>query len=71
MSDFFTTDELADLFGYANAQSVHSAISRGSFPCPTYRIGGGRRVADREVVRAYFRHHRERGIKQLSESLGA
>ena len=64
---YFTTEELAELFGYASAQSVHSAISRGTFPCPTYRAGK-RRVADCEVVTAYFRHHREQGIKELSES---
>ena len=65
---YFTTEELADLFGYASVQSVHCAISKGTFPVPTYRCGK-RRVADREVVTAFFKYHREKGAKQLSENL--
>ncbi len=70
MTDVFTTEELAELFCYSSAQSVHSAISRNSFPVPTYRCGK-RRVADVEVVKAYFKHHRDQGIQQLSERLRA
>ena len=61
---YFTTEELANLFGYASMQSVHSAISKGTFPIPTYKLGK-RRVGDREVVTAYFRYHREQGMQQL------
>ena len=61
---YFTTEELAGLFGYANVQSVHCAISKGTFPVPTYKVGK-RRVADREVVTAFFKYHREQGMQQL------
>ena len=65
MKDFLTTEELTDLFGYASVQSVYTSISKGTFPIPTYKLGK-RRVADRAVVQAFFRYHREKGMHQLS-----
>ena len=58
-------EDLTILFNYKNVESTQRAISRGTFPVPTYRVGK-RRVADREVVRAYFRKMRDEGLKEVS-----
>ena len=65
MKDFYTTEELSVLFGYASVQSVHTSICKGTFPIPTYKLGK-RRVADRAVVKAFFTYQREKGMHQLS-----
>ena len=62
---YWTLDELFELFGYGNKHSAHVAISRGCFPVATYKLGG-RRVADREVVREFFRAHRRAGVEALA-----
>lgn len=62
---YVSTEDLTILFGYKNTESTLRAISRKTFPVPTYRVGG-RRVADREVVRAYFRRMRDEGLKEVS-----
>ena len=59
-----SSDDLVELFGYANKASLYSAISRGTFPIPTYKIGK-RRVADRELVDGFFARHREQGQAAL------
>jgi len=58
-------EDLTILFNYKNVESTQRAMSRGTFPVPTYRVGK-RRVADREVVRAYFRKMRDEGLKEVS-----
>jgi len=63
---YWTIDELADLFGYANKQSLHNAISLGRFPCPTYKIGK-HRVADKAVVESFFISKRDEGLAELGE----
>ncbi len=62
---FFTLDEIYELFLYKSKQSAYVAISRGCFPVPTYKLGG-RRVADREVVREFFRAQRRAGAEVLA-----
>ena len=62
---YLTTEELAIWFGYASPQSVHTAISKDTFPIPTYKLGK-LRVADREVVSAFFDARREEGMQQLA-----
>ena len=54
-------EELTVLFNYKNVESSLRAISRKTFPIPTYKLSG-RRVADREVVRDYFRKMRAEGL---------
>lgn len=53
--------ELTIVFNYKNRHSTRAAISRGTFPVATYRMGG-KRVADREVVKEYFRRMRDEGL---------
>ncbi len=65
---YFTLDEIYELFLYKNKQSAYVAISRGCFPVPTYRLAG-RRVADREVVRAFFRVQRQVGAELLRQRI--
>ena len=65
---FFTLDEIYELFLYKNKRSAYVAISRGCFPVATYKIAG-RRVADREVVRAFFRAQRRAGAEVLARRL--
>ncbi len=65
---YFTLDEIYELFLYKNKQSAYVAISRGCFPVATYKLAG-RRVADREVVRAFFRAQRRAGAEVLGGRL--
>ena len=65
---YFTLDEIFELFGYKSKQSAYVAISRGCFPVHTYRLAG-RRVADREVVREFFRAQRRAGTEALARRL--
>lgn len=58
---YLNVDELTTLFGYKNSASTLRAMSRGSFPVPTYKLGKFR-VADREVVMQYFRDMRDGSI---------
>jgi len=47
------TEELTALFGYKNERSTWRAMSRGTFPVKTYKLG--RTVyAKKNDVRAYF-----------------
>jgi hypothetical protein len=62
---YIMIEDLTILFCYKNVESTQRAMSRGTFPVPTYRVGR-RRVADREVVRAYFRNMRDEGLKEVS-----
>ena len=59
-----SANELAQIFGYANAGSVYTAISSGTFPIDTFRLGK-RRVADKQVVLHYFEMKREEGLEKL------
>ena len=63
-SQTLSVEDLAEIFGYKNAQCVYNAISLGRLPVPTYRLAG-RRVADREVVRAYFINLRQQQAEEL------
>ena len=65
---YFTLDEIFEIFGYKNKGSAYVAIHRGCFPVPTYRLAG-RRVADREVVREFFREKRRAGAEALRRRL--
>jgi hypothetical protein len=56
--------ELAALFGIKKS-SLLNAISNEKFCCPTYKLGR-HRVADREVVEAYFNAHRAEGLSQIT-----
>jgi len=47
------TEELAKVFHYKNATAVARAVSAGTFPVPTMKIGKAR-VADIRVVAAYL-----------------
>ena len=52
------------IFGYKNVQCLYNAINLGRLPVPTYRLAG-RRVADREIVRAYFINLRQEQATEL------
>ena len=65
---YWILDELLELFCYKSKASAYTAIHRGTFPVETYRIAG-RRVADREVVREFFRAHRRAGVEALARRL--
>lgn len=64
---YFLLDEIYELFGYTNRRSAYNAIRLGRFPVRTYKIGRSI-VADREVVREFFRREREAGAIHLQES---
>ena len=65
---YLTASELAELFNMSKG-SLLNAISREEFPLPTYRLGK-QRVADREVVRAFFNAKRAEGLKQITTKSG-
>mgnify|MGYP001392403275 CR=1 FL=1 len=65
---YLTASELAELFNMSKG-SLLNAISREEFPLPTYRLGK-QRVADREVVRAFFNAKRAEGLKQITTRSG-
>ena len=62
---FYTSTELAELFGYANSKTLLNQCHRGKFEIPTYKIGKNR-VADKEVVNLFFAKHRSEGLEKLS-----
>jgi len=64
---YFTLDEIYELFGYTNRRSCYNAIRAGVFPVRTFKIGRTI-VADREVVREFFRSEREKGAIHLQET---
>ncbi len=57
--------DLTELWGYASVKVLYSAIERGTFPIPTFKHGR-HVVADVEVVKAYFKKHREDGLKAVA-----
>lgn len=59
---YLDTKELTVVFNYKNVESCRRAISRGTFPVPTYKLGK-QRVADREVVKEHFRKIRAGQIR--------
>jgi hypothetical protein len=65
---YFTLKQLREIFGYKNMNTVWNAVSLGRFPVPTYRLGKIR-VADKAIVREYFRQMRAIGAIQLQESI--
>ena len=46
-------------------QSVRNAISREQFAIPTFKFGG-KRLAHKDVVDAFFEQQKEIGLKKLS-----
>ena len=64
---YYTSQELANLFGMRNTKVLSNSIHNGTFPVPTYRLGK-LRVADREVVELYFNLQRDKGLKELMTS---
>lgn len=56
------TDELMILFPcYKSKASLYNAIHLGNFPVPTFREGG-KRYAEKEVLRRYFLKKRKEAI---------
>lgn len=64
MKPYMKLDELADVMGMT-PKGVSNAISRGTFPVPTYRLGKAR-VADRAVVEAFFEARRAEGLVAIT-----
>ena len=61
---YFNLAELAELF-MMKESSLLNAISNESFVCPPYKLGR-RRVADRQVVQAYFEAKRAEGLDRIT-----
>lgn len=57
-------DDLALIFNYKNKETAYKAVQAGVFPVATYRLAG-QIVADREVIREFFRLRREEGFHLL------
>ena len=66
---YLTTHELAELFKISKG-GLLNAISREEFPLPTYRLGK-QRVADRQVVEAFFKARRLEGLQKITTKSGA
>jgi hypothetical protein len=66
---YLTTHELAELFNISKG-GLLNAISREEFPLPTYRLGK-QRVADRQVVEAFFKARRLEGLQKITTKSGA
>jgi predicted DNA-binding transcriptional regulator AlpA len=64
MRPYMKMDELAEVMGMS-PKGVANAISRGTFPVPTYRLGKAR-VADRAVVEAFFEAKRAEGLAAIT-----
>jgi len=61
---YLNIEDLFELFGMKKTSLLNS-ISDERFCCPTYRLGS-QRVADRQVVEAYFEARRSEGLDQLT-----
>tara|TARA_R100001443_G_scaffold108702_2_gene119502 strand:- start:6035 stop:6235 length:201 start_codon:yes stop_codon:yes gene_type:complete len=61
---YLTANEIAELFGISKGALMNS-ISREKFPLPTYRLGR-HRVADKQVVEAFFKARRLEGLQTIS-----
>jgi len=61
---YFTLDEISELFNYTNIGSCYNAIRGGRFPVKTFKVGRTI-VADKAVVREFFRVEREAGAVHL------
>jgi hypothetical protein len=57
-------EEVAHLFGYSKLSSARTAISKGTFPAPTYKVGSFR-VIDKDVLNAYFMQHKAAGMIEV------
>jgi len=58
-------DDLLTIFSnYNSRDALYKAVQRGTFPCPTFRLGT-KIYADREVVKAYFKRLRDEGLREL------
>ena len=58
--------DAAKLFGMTHV-SVKNAITRETFPVPTYKLGK-KRVIDRDVLAAFFADRKADGFKQLKRT---
>lgn len=61
-------DDLLKLFpSYKNRQAIYLSIHRGNFPVPTFRVGG-RRYADKHVLKEFFLEKRREAIRLQAEA---
>ena len=63
-AQIFDIAELQELFSYPNRRAITHAIRAGTFPVPTFDMGG-RRVASVAVVKKYFQDREREGIEQM------
>ena len=59
---YLNIEDLFELFGMKKTSLLNS-ISDERFCCPTYKLGR-QRVADRQVLEAYFEAKRSEGLDQ-------
>jgi len=55
--------ELADIM-CMSLKGLHNALHSKTFPIPTYKIGK-RRVADKDVVEAFFEQKKLEGMQKI------
>ena len=63
-SMYVNLDDLTILFQYKNREGTRRACRRGTIPVHTFKIKG-QWVAERETVKAFFRHQREEAARKL------
>lgn len=56
--------DVFDHFGYKNQKSALAAITAGTFPVATFRIGRIRAI-HREVYNTYFGQFRDKGLAEM------
>lgn len=64
MKPYMTMPELAEALSMT-PKGLMNSISRGTCPVPTYKLGG-RRVADRQVLEAFFEAKRSEGLAAIT-----
>ena len=57
------------MYGYGTASAAYNAVSAGSFPVTTYKLGR-MLVIDKAVHAEFFKHHREVGLAALHAKRG-
>ena len=63
---YYTMQELSEIMSMS-LKGLHNALHNKQFPIPTYKLGK-RRVADKDVVDAFFAQRRLEGLKKITDN---
>lgn len=63
---YYTMQELAEIMSMS-LKGLHNALHGRKFPIPTYKLGK-LRVADKDVVDAFFEQRRLEGMKKITDN---